>query len=130
MQFAIVALLRYCLHRSWLTGLSLRFIRHRRLKLLSGGWHEVITGICIYNNDRCLLEHEVTQVHFVDMNEKEINDYINSDEPYDKAGAYGVQGIAGMYIDEIKGDFYNIMGFPMAKVYNMLKMISAIDTKG
>ncbi|MEX1377048.1 MAG: Maf family protein [Eubacteriales bacterium] len=101
------------------------------IKKLSGNWHDVITGICIFENEEYLLEHEITKVHFVDMTEDEIKSYINTDEPYDKAGAYGIQGLAGMYIDRIEGDFYNIMGFPMAKVRNMLKSINAVgDMKG
>ncbi len=98
------------------------------IKKLSGSWHEVITGICMYENDKHIIEHEITKVHFVDMSETEIAEYISTDEPYDKAGAYGIQGIAGMYIDSVQGDFYNIMGFPMAKVRNMLKKVSAIDS--
>jgi len=99
---------------------------YKMIKKLNDNWHEVITGICIYDNDKYILDHEVTRVHFVKMTDDEILGYVNTDEPYDKAGAYGVQGIAGMYIDTIEGDFYNIMGFPMAKVRNMLKTISAI----
>jgi len=97
------------------------------IKKLSGRWHDVITGICMYNEDEFIIDHVNTRVHFVDMSEDEINSYINTNEPYDKAGAYGVQGLAGMYIDAIEGDYYNIMGFPMAKVRNMLKSLSAMD---
>ena len=97
------------------------------IKKLSGRWHEVITGICIFDNEKLLLEHEITRVHFVKMSDDEIQNYVDTDEPYDKAGAYGVQGQAGVYIDSIEGDYYNIMGFPMAKVRNMLKSIWVID---
>ena len=104
---------------------------YEMIKKLSGNWHEVITGICIYENEKHITEHETTRVHFVEMTEGEIDGYINTDEPYDKAGAYGIQGLAGMYIDRIEGDFYNIMGFPMARVHAMLKSIGAVgDMKG
>lgn len=101
---------------------------YNMIKKLSDNWHEVITGICIFNGEEYLLEHEITRVHFVKMSEEEIQNYISLDEPYDKAGGYGVQGIAGMYIDSIEGDYYNIMGFPMAKVLNMLKRMSVISS--
>ncbi len=100
---------------------------YEMIKKLSGRWHDVITGICMYENDEYIIEHEITRVHFVKMSDNEIEKYINTDEPYDKAGAYGVQGLAGMYIDSIEGDYYNIMGFPMAKIRNMLKSLSVID---
>ncbi len=100
---------------------------YEMIKKLSGRWHDVITGICMYENDEYIIEHEITKVHFVKMSDNEIEKYINTDEPYDKAGAYGVQGLAGMYIDSIEGDYYNIMGFPMAKIRNMLKSLSVID---
>ncbi|MBN2880279.1 MAG: septum formation protein Maf [Clostridia bacterium] len=97
------------------------------LKKLSGSWHEVITGVCVFDGEECITDHVITRVHFVEMTEGEIEEYINTDEPYDKAGAYGVQGLAGMYIDSIEGDYYNIMGFPMAKIRSMLKEVSAMD---
>lgn len=100
---------------------------YNMLKKLSGSWHEVITGICIFDGEECLIDHVVTRVHFVKMAEQEIEAYIDTDEPYDKAGAYGVQGLAGMYIDSIEGDYYNIMGFPMARIRSMLKEVSAMD---
>ena len=101
---------------------------YNMIKILSDNWHEVITGICIYDGEKYLLEHEITKVHFTKMSEKEIQNYISLDEPYDKAGGYGVQGIAGMYIDSIEGDYYNIMGFPMARVLKMLKKMSVIGS--
>lgn len=93
------------------------------IKLLSNSWHEVVTGICMYCDDICIIEAEITRVHFVQMSDDEIHSYVNTSEPYDKAGGYGVQGLAGMYIDNIQGDYYNIMGFPMAKVKRMLDRI-------
>lgn len=100
---------------------------YNMISALSGSWHEVITGICIFDGEECLVEHEITRVHFVDMTEEEIESYISLDEPYDKAGAYGVQAVAGMYIDSIEGDYYNIMGFPMARVLKMLKRMSVVS---
>ena len=100
---------------------------YNMIKKLSGRWHDVITGICMYYGNDYIIDYVVTKVHFVDMSEEEIISYINTNEPYDKAGAYGVQGMAGMYIDSIEGDYYNIMGFPMAKIRSMLKSLSAID---
>ena len=90
---------------------------------LSGNMHEVITGVVIaYPGGE--KEFSVTTKVYVDkMTTEEINDYINTPEPYDKAGGYAIQGIFAKHISKIEGDFYNVMGLPLNEVYNSLKKI-------
>lgn len=95
------------------------------LHRLKGNWHEVITGVTIIHRDREITQAQVTRVHFTQMTDDEISAYVNTTEPYDKAGGYGIQGLAGMYIDSIDGDFYNVMGFPMATVRSMLERVNS-----
>lgn len=91
------------------------------LMRLQGRTHRVITGICILSKDRCYQDVSVSEVTFAEMNEKEIDAYIETGECDDKAGAYGIQGYGGRYVTEIKGDYYAIMGLPLNKVYEELK---------
>ena len=93
----------------------------RMLRQLSGRSHEVMTGLCIINEDRCFTDVSVSTVRFEVLNEKEIDAYVNTGEPMDKAGAYAVQGIASRYISRIEGDYYAIMGLPLSMVYETLK---------
>lgn len=93
----------------------------RMLKELSGNTHQVITGIAVISNTFKEVDVSVSNVTFDSLTEEEIDDYINSGEADDKAGAYGIQGKAGCYINNIDGDYYAIMGFPINKVYKMLK---------
>jgi septum formation protein len=97
------------------------------LRLLSGKWHQVLTGVALVREgeDRLsLMEHEVTQVRFAELSEEEIDWYVASNEPMDKAGAYAIQGKAGPFIREIQGDYFNIVGLPIRLVYEMLQRIS------
>ncbi len=99
----------------------------RMLRLLSGKWHQVLTGVALVREgeDRLsLMEHEVTQVRFAELSEEEIDWYVASNEPMDKAGAYAIQGKAGPFIREIQGDYFNIVGLPIRLVYEMLQRIS------
>jgi septum formation protein len=93
----------------------------RMLGLLSGRRHEVITGVCLRTSSRELVAHECTAVHFVTMSEREIDEYVASGEPLDKAGAYGIQGLASKFIDRIEGCYFNVVGLPVALVYRLLK---------
>lgn len=92
------------------------------IKMLSGNWHTVITGYCVMNdrNDR-VLGSEVTRVHFRELDEAEINSYADTVEPYDKAGAYGIQGRAGVFVDRIIGCYFNVMGLPVGRIFCILK---------
>lgn len=94
----------------------------RMLSALVGGWHQVYTGLCLLDtrNDGIQQDYEVTEVHFQPLTDDEINAYIRTGEPFDKAGAYGIQGIAGMYIDCVRGNHANVIGLPTANVRRML----------
>jgi len=92
------------------------------LRALSGEWHDVFTGLTLINTrtGRCIQACECTRVHFVDLSDDEIHAYIDSKDPLDKAGAYGIQGQAGMFIDRIDGSYSNVVGLPMATLRKML----------
>lgn len=87
------------------------------LRLLSGRTHQVATGVCIVRGDACESFVEVTDVTFYELSDAEIEAYVASGEPLDKAGAYGIQGAGGrMLVRGIQGDFYNVVGLPIARV--------------
>lgn len=93
------------------------------LKKLSGNRHLVYSGLAIIDvvsNNR-YVSHEVTEVYMKELNEEEITNYIKTGEPLDKAGGYGIQGIGSIFIEKINGDYYNVMGLPLNKLYNGLK---------
>lgn len=97
----------------------------RMIGLLSGRMHEVITGICLRNDRRTFVDVAVTRVHFVPLTPEEVEAYAASGEPMDKAGAYAIQGLASKFIDRIEGDYFNVVGLPIALVYRHLKEMSA-----
>lgn len=98
------------------------------LKTLSNSWHEVITGLCLLTTD---MNHQqektetiavTTRVHFDTLTDQEIKDYVASGSPFDKAGGYGIQDDWGaIFVKEIEGDFYNVVGFPVNRFYSLLK---------
>ena len=91
------------------------------LRQLSGREHEVLTGVCLRTGGRCIVEVESTRVRFVPLSEREIADYVASGEPMDKAGAYAIQGLASKFVERIEGDYFNVMGLPVALVYRLLR---------
>ncbi len=93
------------------------------LKQLSGRSHEVITGFCLLTPDEKIIDHELTRVTFYELSVAEIEMYLNSDEPFDKAGAYGIQGFAALFIKQLEGCYFNVMGFPLGKFYQQLKKL-------
>jgi septum formation protein len=95
----------------------------RMLRLLSGRLHTVISAICVMMNGKIISDLEKTFVRFRNISEKQITDYIRTGEPMDKAGAYAVQGKGALLIEEIYGDFYNVMGLPIVKLFNILNDI-------
>ena len=95
----------------------------RMLNLLSGREHSVISGLTLLYNGQKLTSFEETKVFFDSLNEKEIEDYIASGEPRDKAGAYGIQGLASKFIGRIEGCYFNVVGLPVNLLYRMLKQI-------
>ena len=102
--------------------------RHAKAMLqeLSGNWHSVYTGVTIIDthSGKALSKADVTRVHFVPLSDEDIDAYVSSKEPLDKAGAYGIQGLGGMFIDRIEGSYSNVVGLPMALVRSMLKEIA------
>ena len=99
----------------------------RMLRRLSGRWHQVFTGVGIVPaGGAAHREHvivEETRVQFASLSEKEIEGYIATGEPFDKAGAYAIQGIGGKFIPRIEGCYFNVMGLPLARLYEALRKI-------
>lgn len=88
----------------------------RMISLLSGKVHQVYTGVTLSLNGKTKTFSEKTDVEFYNLTEDEVEEYINSSEPYDKAGAYGIQGKAGLLVKGLNGDYYNVVGFPIARL--------------
>lgn len=95
----------------------------KMMKMLSGKTHKVITGCAIVNEGKVTSFSTETQVEFYSLTDGEIEDYINTDEPYDKAGGYGIQGKASLFVKGIKGDYFNVVGLPVAELSRKLKTI-------
>lgn len=105
----------------------------RILQMLSDDTHEVYTGVSIIIRNKDGRQEDIsfdvrTEVVVQPLSEKQIEDYISTGEPMDKAGAYGIQGSFGIHIKEIAGDYYNVVGFPIAKIYENL-FSKGIDIK-
>lgn len=96
----------------------------RMLELLSDRDHQVMTGMTVLRGDRCAVCTEVTDIHFRKLSEKEILSYIATKEPMDKAGAYGIQGGAALFVEKMVGDYYNVMGLPVCRLSQILKDIA------
>jgi len=94
------------------------------LRALSCREHVVLTGICIKHSGGTIVDCESTRVSFVALDEREMEDYVASGEPMDKAGAYAIQGLASKFIDRIEGCYFNVMGLPLAMVYKHLKALN------
>lgn len=92
------------------------------LTMLSGKSHKVMTGICLYNLNTNIIENELvtTLVYFRNLTSSEIDSYINTKEPYDKAGGYGIQGKGALLVEKIEGCYYNVVGLPLVTLYKML----------
>ena len=92
----------------------------RMLKLLNGKWHEVLTGVAVMRvGGETRVNYDTTRVRFAEMTEREIEWYVSTGEARGKAGAYGIQGAAGLFIEEIEGDYFNIVGLPIRLVYKL-----------
>jgi len=97
----------------------------RMLRLLSGKWHEVLTGVALVRiGDETRVDCERTRVRFAEMSEAEIAWYVASGEPKGKAGAYGIQGRASLFISGIEGDYFNIVGLPVHLVFRMAQSMA------
>lgn len=98
----------------------------RILSLLSGKTHEVYTGVAVVTAESCSVECSVTRVKFAELSEEEIEKYAVSGEPLDKAGAYGIQGPFGMFVDGIEGNYFTVIGLPLPVAYRMLKAVGIL----
>lgn len=93
----------------------------RMLRTLSGRTHLVITGVCIFYRGEYNKFSEISQVEFYPLSDDEINEYAETGEPRDKAGAYGIQGFGGLLVKSIQGDYNNIVGLPAARLKRALE---------
>lgn len=98
----------------------------RMLTLLSGTEHSVYTGVCVISKGEVYTFCEETTVRFFELSEEEIDDYIATGEPFDKAGAYGIQDYGALLVEGIEGDYYNVMGLPVGKLNRVLKEMNII----
>jgi septum formation protein len=93
------------------------------IKLLCGGWHTVITGFTIIDkteNNLTRISHEKTEVKMRELSDEDIETYIRSREPFDKAGGYGVQGLGALLVEELRGCYFNVVGLPIVKISKAL----------
>ena len=95
----------------------------RMLRLLSGKTHTVYTGVTLLRGDECISFTQATQVTFYELTDRQINGYIATGEPFDKAGAYGIQGRGCVLVKSIDGDYFNVMGLPIAQVARQINKL-------
>lgn len=93
------------------------------LSALSGREHTVYTGVAVKRGETLLVEHEATQVRFRPLTEREIDLYIQTGEPMDKAGSYGIQGCGALLVEGIRGDYFNVVGLPICRLGRMLAQV-------
>ena len=93
------------------------------LRMLSGRSHDVLTGVAVCLDGREACDVACTRVRFLQLSNAEIGWYVASGEPFDKAGAYAVQGLASRFVDSIDGSYSNVVGLPVATVYRLLKQL-------
>lgn len=97
----------------------------RMLKLLSGRWHEVLTAVALVRAGETanpVVGIETTRVRFGELSDAEIDWYVSTGEPLDKAGAYGIQERAALFVEGIEGDYFNVMGLPIRLVYELMRL--------
>jgi septum formation protein len=101
----------------------------RMLRLFSGKTHEVLSALCVINIPAAkqALHVEKTRVEFLNMSEEEIENYIQTGEPFGKAGAYGIQGIAGRFATRIAGCYFNVLGLPLSRLWTTLRALGWKD---
>ncbi len=94
----------------------------RMLRLLQGQWHKVVTGICVIDPScsTTTVAHEITEVKFAAMTDDEIDWYVSTGEPMDKAGAYAIQGLGARFIEAVRGDYLNVVGLPLRLLYKIV----------
>ena len=96
----------------------------RMLTALSGRDHQVMTGVTVLRDHQVLTHTEVTDIHFRPLSRTEILRYVATGEPMDKAGAYGIQGGAALFAERMHGDYYNVMGLPVCRLWQMLRSVA------
>jgi len=104
----------------------------RMLRLLSGRTHEVLTGVAALRvpEGSSALHVETTRVTFLELSDSDIENYVATGEPFDKAGAYGIQGIGGKFVREIEGCYFNVMGLPLSRVWSLVRATKSERTAG
>ena len=95
----------------------------RMLALLSGRTHQVMTGLTVLRGNRCITHTEITDIQFRELTKQEILDYIRTKDPMDKAGSYGIQSGAALFVEGIRGDYYNVVGLPVCRLGQILKTL-------
>ena len=97
----------------------------RMLRHLAGKWHAVMTGVALYDvaTRREAADYDKTLVKFAPLTDREIEWYTRTGEPMDKAGAYGIQELGGLFVDEIAGNYYNVVGLPLPLVYRLARQL-------
>jgi septum formation protein len=95
------------------------------LRQLSGRWHAVMTGVALYDlgSRREVADYDKTLVRFAPLSEKEIRWYVKTGEPMDKAGGYGIQGLGGLFVEEIAGNYFNVVGLPIPLLYRLARRL-------
>jgi septum formation protein len=93
----------------------------RMLRLLSGRCHRVVSGIALLTPRRCITAHEVTRVRFAPLTDRDRAFYVRSGDPFGKAGAYAVQGLASLWIEGLEGDYFNVVGLPVHRLFTLLE---------
>ena len=96
----------------------------RMLRLLSGKDHQVMTGLTVLRGGTATVCTEVTNIHFRALSDREIAAYIRTGEPMDKAGSYGIQGGAALFVEGINGDYFNVVGLPVCRLGQILREIA------
>lgn len=101
------------------------------LKYIQGSWHKVMTGITVIDasNMKGLSDFEITDVKIKELSDSTIKAYVDSKEPLDKAGAYGIQGLGSILVERINGCYFNVVGLPLAKLYTLLKEFGVFIVK-
>lgn len=100
------------------------------LRALSGNVHQVYTGYCVLRGGEAVTGHECTSVEFYPLKDAEIDRYLATGEPMDKAGAYGIQGRGALFVRRINGDFYNVVGLPLGKICRILNRLAQAGEDG
>ena len=96
----------------------------RMLRMLSGKDHQVMTGLTVLRGNSARVCTEVTEIHFRELSDREIENYIRTGEPMDKAGSYGIQGGAALFAEKIVGDYFNVVGLPVCRLGLLLKELA------